>query len=154
MQEFTQEVKVPKMIFIVDDNETNLAAAKGALKDNYRVLCMTSAARMFKLLEQMTPDLILLDIEMPEMNGFEALKLLKDSERQDHKNIPVVFLTSKGSGVNVATAVAHGACDFIVKPFDPIRLQDRVIVHTKGTEKVLSFHTESEEMKRKRLGLE
>ena len=80
-----------KTVFIVDDNDTNLAMAKSALKEQYRVMTLPSAEKMFALLEKIKPDLILLDIEMPEMDGFEALQLLKDNEA--YADIPVVFLT-------------------------------------------------------------
>jgi putative two-component system response regulator len=66
-----------KTIFAVDDSDTNLATAKKALEGRYRVLTMPSAAKMFALLEKISPDLILLDIEMPEMDGFDALLRLK-----------------------------------------------------------------------------
>jgi len=68
-----------KTIFVVDDNDTNLSTAKEALKGQYRVMSLPSAAKMFALLEKITPDMILLDIEMPEMSGFEALRLLKNT---------------------------------------------------------------------------
>ena len=69
---------MPRTIFVVDDNDTNLSMAKEALKDHYRVMTMPSAEKMFAMIEKITPDLILLDIEMPDMDGFEALQILKD----------------------------------------------------------------------------
>ena len=82
-----------KTIFVVDDNDTNILAAKTALDGTYKVFALQSAARMFKLTERIIPDLILLDIEMPEMDGFEALRLLREDEKL--RTIPVIFLTSK-----------------------------------------------------------
>jgi putative two-component system response regulator len=68
-----------KSIFVVDDSDTNLSMAETVLEDKYNVMTMPSAAKMFTLLDKMTPDLILLDIEMPEMNGFTALQKLKSN---------------------------------------------------------------------------
>ena len=120
------EVKSLKKIFIVDDNETNLATAKSALKDHYTLMCMLSADRMFKMLEKIIPDLILLDIEMPMMTGIQALKIIRNSDDPVLRDLKVVFLTSHGSGGNVSSAMTHHAQDFITKPFVPDDLRKRV----------------------------
>ena len=113
-----------KLIFVVDDNDTNLVMAKEALKEYYRVMTMPSAKKMFGLLEKITPDLILLDIEMPEMDGFEALQLLKGNSAQ--ANIPVIFLTGiKNSSVE-ARGFDLGVTDFITKPFSISTLRNRI----------------------------
>ena len=116
-----------KTIFVVDDNDTNLSVAKEALKDNYRVMTMPSAAKMFTLLEKITPDLILLDIEMPEMDGFEALQLLKNNKVQ--ADIPVIFLTSMSDASVEARGFEMGAIDFIIKPFSAPVLINRLNTH-------------------------
>ena len=82
-----------RTIFIVDDKDTNLLLAKTALEGLYKTFALPSAERMFKLAEKITPDLILLDVDMPEMDGFEAMKILKNDEKL--KSIPVIFLTGK-----------------------------------------------------------
>ncbi|MCL2266992.1 MAG: response regulator [Treponema sp.] len=82
-----------KIIFIIDDNDANLVMASSALEDEYRVLTMPSAQKMFSLLEKKTPDLILLDIEMPDMTGLEAIEKLKDNPQTS--GIPVIFLTGR-----------------------------------------------------------
>jgi len=105
-----------KTIFVVDDADTNLTMAKEALEENYRVLTMPSAAKMFAVLGKIIPDLILLDIEMPEMNGFTALEKLRQNEQT--ANIPVAFLTAH-SGMS-------GATEFIIKPISKPALQSRV----------------------------
>ena len=104
-----------KTIFVVDDNDTNLSMAKEALKDQYRVMTLPSAAKMFSLIEKITPDLILLDIEMPEMDGFETIKRLK--EDSPHSTVPVVFLTAADEPAIREKGGSLGAVDFVIKPF-------------------------------------
>jgi len=116
-----------KTIFVVDDSDTNLSMAEAALDDHYRVMTMPSAIRMFSLLEKVIPDLILLDIEMPGMDGFEALKKLKS----DHllTNIPVVFLTGRTDSDVEVHGFEMGAVDFITKPFSAPVLHNRIKTH-------------------------
>lgn len=116
-----------KTIFIVDDNETNLLVAKSALDSTYRAFALPSAARMFKLAEKITPDLILLDIEMPEMDGFETMKVLKENPKL--KSIPVIFLTMKIDSKTETEGFELGAVDFINKPFSPPVLLKRIESH-------------------------
>ena len=116
-----------KTIFIVDDNDTNLMAAKIALEGAYRTFALPSAQRMFKFMEKITPDLILLDVDMPEMNGFEAMSILKSNEKL--RSIPVVFLTAKNDAVSEISGFEMGALDFINKPFSAPVLIRRLETH-------------------------
>ncbi|MCL2081125.1 MAG: response regulator [Oscillospiraceae bacterium] len=116
-----------KTIFIVDDNATNLTVAEEALGDYYRVVALSSAAQMFKAFGKIAPDLILLDIEMPETNGFEAMKRLKADGL--YARVPVIFLTSLSDPVNEAHGIELGAVDFIVKPFSKPVLLNRIKNH-------------------------
>ena len=116
-----------KIIFVVDDNDTNILAAKTALGDTYKVFALQSAARMFKLLEKITPDLILLDIEMPEMNGFEAMEIVKADAKW--QSIPVIFLTLKNDEQTEIRGFDLGAIDFVNKPFSPPVLLKRIEMH-------------------------
>ena len=104
-----------KTIFVVDDNGTNLSTAEEALEDEYRVITLASAGKMFTILEKVTPDLILLDIEMPEMDGFEAIKRLKAGA--SHAQIPVIFMTATADAATEARGKELGAVDFVTKPF-------------------------------------
>ena len=104
-----------KTIFVVDDSGTNLSVAEEVLEKQYRVITLASAARMFAILKKVTPDLILLDVEMPEMNGFEAIKQLKAGDA--YAEIPVIFLTAMDDVANEAYGIELGAVDFISKPF-------------------------------------
>jgi putative two-component system response regulator len=116
-----------KTIFVVDDNNVNLLAAKEALSKHYDVFTLASAAAMFELVENVTPDLILLDIMMPEINGFEALKRLKAEAR--YAFIPVIFLTSKNDAPTEALGFELGAVDFMSKPFSEPVLLNRIKRH-------------------------
>ena len=113
-----------KIVFVVDDVLSNLLIAKDALKDSYRVITFDSAAKLFAFLLKIKPDLILLDIEMPKVNGFQVLKELKEDKA--NKDIPVIFVTSEGTAANVSKAAVSGADDFIVKPYEPDALLEKV----------------------------
>ena len=116
-----------KTVFVVDDNDTNLSMAKEALKDHYRVITMPSAAKMFMMMNKIAPDLILLDIEMPEMDGFEAIKRLKADG--SYTAIPVVFMTATADDAGKTRGKELGAADFITKPFSEPALLDCVKNH-------------------------
>jgi putative two-component system response regulator len=104
-----------KTIFVIDDSDTNLAVVEEALEDHFNVITLPSAAKMFSLFEKLTPDLILLDIEMPEMNGFEALEKLKSDNFL--AKIPVFFLTSTINASIEEKCSKLGAIGIITKPF-------------------------------------
>ncbi|MCL2096843.1 MAG: response regulator [Oscillospiraceae bacterium] len=116
-----------KTVFIVDDNKSNLYSAKTALEGFYKTYALTSAERMFKIAERITPDLILLDIEMPGTDGFEAMRILKSDPRR--KEIPVVFLTSRNDAEAEIRGFEMGALDFIIKPISPPVLVRRIETH-------------------------
>jgi putative two-component system response regulator len=116
-----------KTIFVVDDQDLNLVKAKRALENYYRVLTLPSAVKMLSMINKIKPDLILLDIKMPEMDGFEALNLLK--ERDDTREIPVMFLTANTDDEIEAKGLEFGAVDFVTKPFSPPVLLNRIAHH-------------------------
>ena len=116
-----------KTIFVVDDNSSNLVAAAQALAGTYKVLTIPSAERMFKLLEKLTPEMILLDIDMPEMDGFDALAKLKNFEKW--RDIPVIFLTATIDPDVEVKGFALGAVDYINKPFSAPVLLKRLETH-------------------------
>jgi putative two-component system response regulator len=105
-----------KLVFIVDDNDANLALAASALENDYRVLTMSSANKMFALLNKnKIPALIFLDIEMPEMNGMDALRQLKANP--DWAGIPTLFLTGHSNESVLREALSLGAEGVVGKPF-------------------------------------
>jgi putative two-component system response regulator len=116
-----------KTIFIVDDDLTTLAVTENALDDVYRVITLPSAQKMFHFLEKLIPDLILLDIMMPEVDGFAAIKRLK--AHSSYANIPVIFLTGSDDVSVEADCFKLGAVDFIKKPYAELVLQRRVATH-------------------------
>jgi putative two-component system response regulator len=116
-----------ELIIIVDDNLANLQAGKDTLSDRYRVLTIASAEKMFEMLGRFSPGLILLDVDMPGMNGHEAIKVLKG--RPETRDIPVIFLTGMTDPVSEATGLALGAADYVAKPFSPPLLSRRVEIH-------------------------
>ncbi len=114
-------------IFLVDDNVVNLAIGKNALIEKYQVFTMPSGEKLLKFMEKMLPDLILLDIEMPDMNGYEILKTLKS--REETADIPVIFLTAKSDADNELEGLTLGAVDYITKPFSTPLLLKRIELH-------------------------
>ena len=104
-----------KKIFVVDDNNANLTACKNILKPHYMIYPAPSAAKMFGLMEHVIPDLILMDVDMPEMNGYEAVGRMKKNE--ELKNIPVIFLSGRIDPTSELFGLNMGALDYIHKPF-------------------------------------
>jgi len=116
-----------ELIMLVDDNLANLMVGKEALSDTYSVITVPSARKMFELLTRCTPELILLDVDMPEMNGYEAVKILKSDSKI--RNIPVIFLTGMTDSSSELMGLNLGAIDYISKPFSGPLLKKRVEVH-------------------------
>ena len=116
-----------KTIFVVDDSDTNLSMAEVALENQYRVMTMPSAAKMFSFLEKIKPDMIILDIEMPDTSGFAALEQLKSND--DWNDIPVMFLTGYTDAKVEAKGFEMGAVDFLSKPFSAPVLLNRIKNH-------------------------
>ena len=111
-------------VVLVDDNVATLNQGKKLLQASYKVYTVQSAATLFENLEHDIPDLILLDVEMPEMNGFETIVKLKADAR--YRNIPVIFLTAKSDEESEREGFRLGAVDCITKPFSGPLLQKRV----------------------------
>ena len=116
-----------KKVILVDDNPINLKLARNTLMGKYDVFTVPSAEKLFQLLEKTLPEIILLDVMMPGMSGYEAIEVLKNNIRT--ADIPVVFLTSKSDPSSELEGFVHGAVDFISKPFSPELLLKRVDVH-------------------------
>jgi putative two-component system response regulator len=114
-------------IVVVDDSATILAMVKETLSDKYDVLTIATCAELINILEIVSPELILLDVEMPEMDGYDVIKAVKGKIETEH--IPVVFLTSRVDPESELQALNLGAVDYIHKPFTPSLLSKRVELH-------------------------
>lgn len=115
-----------KKIVAVDDSGIILKMLTKVLGDKYEVHAFSNGKRALQFLKEKdrTPDLIILDIDMPEINGYEMLQMIKE---KDHlEQIPVIFLTSNSDKSHVVKAVAGGAKDYVVKPIDEEILMEKV----------------------------
>lgn len=128
-----------RKILIVDDLPDTIALLREGLKSHYDVLFATNGEDALRVAAEQAPDLILLDIVMPGMNGYEVCGLLKDNENT--KRIPIVFLTAKGDEEDELRGFEHGAVDFISKPFSMPVVRARV-------KNVLGFKDEVENLLR------
>ena len=125
----TEMDTIPK-ILIIDDEHNNLLILNKILKDDYETITATNG---FDGLEaatnEHTPDLIILDIMMPEMDGYEVCRKLKNHEKT--KDVPIIFLTARGGAKNENRGLDLGAVDYITKPFHPLSVTARVRTHLK-----------------------
>lgn len=114
-------------ILAVDDTPENLDVVKGILGNEYIVKAATSGPMALKIVEKQPPDLVLLDIMMPEMDGYEVCERLKANPAT--AGIPVIFLTAKDQDTDEAKGFALGAADYIQKPVNALILQSRTRTH-------------------------
>ena len=107
-----------KTILVVDDDPMNVRMAEFALKKNsYDVVTANSGPECLEKIQENNVDLVLLDIEMPQMNGIETFEQIRADS--NFANLPIVFLTASGDGDNVQKAKELGAADYLKKPFLP-----------------------------------
>lgn len=115
-------------ILIVDDLPENIKVLGSILKnEGFNVAVANDGNMAIKIATNIIPDLLLLDIMMPNMNGFELATLLSENEKT--KNIPVIFITAKNETVDILEGFRLGAVDYITKPFNPAELIVRVYNH-------------------------
>ncbi|MBR6302328.1 MAG: response regulator [Lachnospiraceae bacterium] len=115
-------------IVVVDDDAIILRGADGILsKAGYKVTCLKSGKMLLDYVKKNPVDMLLLDIRMPEMDGFETLQALREWEREDSRDTtPAIFLTANDDGESETRGLSLGAMDFIRKPFVPEVLKLRV----------------------------
>ncbi len=109
-------------IMVVDDDQDMLKIINRTLElEGYTVITASGGRAALALLEEHSPDLIILDVIMPELDGFQVLELL-----QKRSNVPVIMLTARHEPILVQKALALGADDYVTKPFRPLVLVARV----------------------------
>ncbi len=119
------EGKYVMKVLIIDDSRDALVLAKARLaENNLTIICSDSASAGLQIAKNQKPDLILLDVDMPEMSGFEVCKILK--EDPELNMIPVVFLTGNTDRESKVTGLELGSVDYVTKPFNPTELRARV----------------------------
>jgi len=111
-------------ILIVDDSRTIVILINSILKENYDTVTASNGLQAIEVNAREKPDLILMDVEMPEMDGFEACRKIK--EQAGNTFIPIIFITSKGDLQSMKTGLKAGAEDYLTKPFEPEELLARV----------------------------
>jgi putative two-component system response regulator len=143
MQQARQMKQTRHKIVLVDDNLTNLAVGRNMLKAFYEVYPAPSAEKLFECLERFIPDLILLDVEMPQIDGYEAIRRLKRTVA--FAEIPVIFLTAKNDVGSELEGLGLGAVDYVSKPFSAPLLLRRIETHLQlaAGKKELKTHNDS-----------
>lgn len=112
-------------ILIIDDSADALAVAKARLaQEGHEILCAGGGREGLEAVGRESPDLVLLDVDMPEMNGFEVCRRLKEDAAT--YSMPVIFLSGSGGTDEKVKGLDLGAVDFVTKPFDAYELRARV----------------------------
>ncbi len=114
-------------VLVVDDSIENIDVLSGILGQEYNVRFAKSGAMAIKLAEKIMPDIILLDIMMPELDGYEVCKIIKENIRT--KNIPIIFVSAKDQEFDEVKGFSLGAVDYITKPISALIVKARVKTH-------------------------
>ena len=115
-------------ILVVDDTSANIQAVTAILREHgYQISVATNGRQALSVLERVRPDLILLDVLMPEMDGFEACRRIKHNPA--YQDIPIIFLTAKTDATDIVRGFELGAVDYVPKPFNAYELLARVNTH-------------------------
>jgi len=116
-----------KKILIVDEYPANIKVLGELLREKYEVLVATNGLKAVTLAREKAPDLILMDVMMPEMDGFSAASIIKKDKLTEE--IPIIFITAKGETEDIVKGFEVGGQDYITKPFNPQELFARVNTH-------------------------
>lgn len=114
-----------KKILVVDDESHIIQIIKINLRDSdYEIIEANNGEEALQKAATLLPDLVLLDVIMPKMDGFSACAKIKEDEKT--KNIPVIMLTQKGESQDIQTGKDCGASEFLTKPFSPLKLLSKI----------------------------
>ncbi len=113
-----------KVILVVDDTAENIDVLRGILSSTFKIKAALNGEKALQIAFKNPPDLMLLDVMMPEMDGYEVCRLLKSDDVT--KNIPIIFVTGKTEPDEIAKGLELGAVDFLSKPIDPNLLLEKV----------------------------
>ena len=140
-------------ILIVDDYPANIRIVAAMLQQNYKVLAANNGERAIKIAEDIHPDLILLDVMMPELDGFTVCEILKKNPKTN--DIPIIFITAKTELNDIVKGFSVGGCDYISKPFNPEELFARVNTHIelKKSRELLKKYIQELEQKNRELDI-
>ena len=116
-----------RKILIVDDDSTNLLILNETLKEGYDLFSATNGANAIETANRILPDLILLDVMMPDITGYDVCQILKSNPTTSH--IPIIFISAMSEINDEAFGFSIGAVDYIVKPIRPAIVQARVKTH-------------------------
>jgi signal transduction histidine kinase len=133
-------------ILVVDDNPQNLDLLTGFLKGRYRVRPATSGSRALRAARSSPPDLVLLDLHMPEMNGYEVCRRLKEDEAT--REIPVIFVSALGEVMDKVRAFGVGGADYVTKPFQADEVLARVEHHLRLSRALQELAAKNEALSR------
>lgn len=140
-------------ILVVDDHPGNIRIIAAMLQTEYKVLAANNGERAIKIAEESEPDLILLDVMMPDLDGFSVCEILKNNPKTE--DIPIIFITAKTEIDDVVKGFSIGGCDYISKPFNPEELFARVNTHIelKKSKELLKKYINELEAKNRELDL-
>jgi CheY-like chemotaxis protein len=121
------------VVLAIDDAPDVLKTIHAMLRDLYKVFTLPKPEKLQEFLHKTVPDVFLIDYHMPTVTGFEIIPIIRSFP--EHEKTPIILLTSAGTFENISAAVALGACDFIVKPFEKPTLRRKVAKHSKYYDK-------------------
>jgi len=140
------ETGKPDLILIVDDNPTNIKVLFSFLKESgFKVLVAKDGESTLEKLQEITPDLILLDVMMPGIDGFETCRRIKASPQT--QDIPVIFMTALSDTVDKVKGLKIGAVDYITKPFQQDEVLARMNIHLQLQNLTRKFKIQNEQLK-------
>jgi len=109
-------------ILVAEDIDSNFALVDILLRKDFKIIRARNGVEAVRLFQEIHPNLILMDIQMPEMNGLDATRIIRSMD----KNIPIVALTAFAYNSDRVEFLEAGGSDYVVKPLDPMQLKDKV----------------------------